>query len=56
VIEEKYGFNKTTPKTFVLDILKGWLLVVLIGAPVLAAVLWFFEKTIAGSCFIQRIK
>ena len=44
VIEEKYGFNKTTPKTFVLDILKGWLLVVLIGAPVLAAVLWFFEK------------
>ena len=44
VIEEKYGFNKTTPKTFVLDILKGWLLVGLIGAPVLAAVLWFFEK------------
>ena len=44
VIEEKYGFNKTTPKTFVLDILKGWLLVALIGAPVLAAVLWFFER------------
>ncbi len=26
VIEEKYGFNRTTPKTFVLDILKSWLL------------------------------
>ena len=45
VIEEKYGFNKTTPKTFVLDILKGWLLGVLIGAPVFWAVLWFFERT-----------
>jgi STE24 endopeptidase len=45
VIEEKYGFNKTTPKTFVLDILKGWLLGVIIGAPVFSAVLWFFEQT-----------
>jgi STE24 endopeptidase len=33
VIEEKYGFNKTTPKTFVLDILKGWLLGVMIRVP-----------------------
>ncbi|MFC1823816.1 M48 family metallopeptidase [Thermodesulfobacteriota bacterium] len=45
VIEEKYGFNKTTPKTFILDILKSWLLVALIGAIILSAVLWFFEKT-----------
>ncbi|MBT3258798.1 MAG: M48 family metallopeptidase [Deltaproteobacteria bacterium] len=45
VIEEKYGFNKTTPGTFVLDILKGWLLVIIIGAPVFSAILWFFEKT-----------
>ncbi len=45
VIEERFGFNKTTPKTFVLDILKGWLLGVVIGAPVFWAVLWFFEKT-----------
>ncbi len=45
VIEEKYGFNKTTPKTFVLDILKGWLLGVVIGAPVFSAVLWFFGQT-----------
>ena len=45
VIEEKYGFNKTTPKTFVTDILKGWLLAVVIGAPVFSAILWFFEQT-----------
>ena len=44
VIEEKYGFNKTTPKTFVLDILKGWLLIAVIGGIVLSSVLWFFEK------------
>lgn len=44
VIEEKYGFNKTTPKTFVLDTLKSWLLAAVIGGIVLAAVLWFFEK------------
>ena len=31
VIEQKYGFNRTTPKTFCLDILKGWLLAVIIG-------------------------
>jgi len=44
VIEEKYGFNKTTPKTFVLDILKSWLLAAVIGGIILSAVLWFFEK------------
>lgn len=43
VIEEKYGFNKTTPKTFVLDLLKGLLLTVLIGAPIFALVLWIFS-------------
>lgn len=47
VIEEKYGFNKTTPRTFILDILKTWLLVAVLGGIVLSAVLWFFEK--AGS-------
>ena len=38
VIEEKYGFNKTTLKTFFLDMIKGWLLVIVIGAPVFALV------------------
>lgn len=43
VIEERFGFNKTTPKTFVLDMLKSLLLLALIGAPVFALVLWFFS-------------
>ncbi len=43
VIEERYGFNKTTPKTFVVDILKGLLLTVLLGAPIFALILWIFS-------------
>jgi STE24 endopeptidase len=45
VIEEKYGFNKTTLKTFLLDLIKSLILTALIGGIVFAAVLWFFEKT-----------
>lgn len=47
VIEERYGFNKTTPGTFVMDRIKGLLLSVVIGGPLLAGVLWFFIN--AGS-------
>lgn len=43
VLEEKYGFNKTTPKTFVIDLLKGLLLIALLGAPVFALILWIFS-------------
>ncbi|MFH0761747.1 MAG: M48 family metallopeptidase [Bacteroidota bacterium] len=49
VIEEKYGFNKTTPKTFILDKLKSWLLVLLIGTPLAAFIIWIYTKT--GSWF-----
>ena len=44
VLEEKYGFNRTTPRTFALDIVKTLLLAVVIGAPVFSLILWFFEK------------
>ncbi|HEB50493.1 MAG TPA: M48 family peptidase, partial [Desulfobulbus sp.] len=47
VIEERFGFNRTTVRTFIADIAKSLLLAVLLGAPLLAAVLWFFEA--AGS-------
>jgi STE24 endopeptidase len=47
VIEERFGFNKTTWSTFVLDIFKGLLLAILLGTPLLAGVLAFFEY--AGS-------
>ncbi len=49
VIEEKYGFNKTTVKTFILDILKTWALVIVIGAILLSVILWFFEKAGGGA-------
>ncbi|MBQ3835197.1 MAG: M48 family metallopeptidase [Elusimicrobia bacterium] len=44
VIEEKYGFNKTTIKTFVSDILKSLLLTFIIGIPVFALIVWFFIR------------
>ena len=43
VIEEKFGFNKTTPKTFALDLIKGLVLGMALGAPVFAGLIWFFE-------------
>lgn len=42
VIEEKFGFNKTTPKTFVLDMLKGLGVGIVLGGPLLAGILAFF--------------
>ena len=44
VIEEKYGFNRTTVKTFILDILKSLLLIAIIGGFVFSIILWFFGK------------
>jgi STE24 endopeptidase len=43
VIEERFGFNQTTWPTFLLDLAKGVLLAVLLGMPLLAGVLVFFE-------------
>jgi len=43
VLEEKYGFNRTSAKTFFLDLLKAALLTVCLGGPLLALVLWFFQ-------------
>ncbi len=45
VIEEKYGFNRTTAKTYVLDIIKAFFLSIIIGGPVFAVILWFFQET-----------
>lgn len=42
VIEEKYGFNRTTPATFIADIFKHVFLTAVIGAIILCAILWFF--------------
>ncbi len=45
VIEEKFGFNRTTVSTYFADIIKGFFLAVIIGTPLLALILWFFENT-----------
>lgn len=45
VIEEKFGFNKTTPRTFVLDKIKGWLLAVVIGGGMLALIILIYTAT-----------
>ena len=39
VIEEKFGFNKTTPRTFVMDKLKGYLLAVIMGGILLGTLI-----------------
>jgi STE24 endopeptidase len=43
VIEQRYGFNKTTPATFIADRLKGLLLAAVLGGPILACILAIFE-------------
>lgn len=45
VIEEKYGFNKTTRKTFFLDKVKGWLMGAVLGGIILGAIIWFYQTT-----------
>ncbi|MBX2827164.1 MAG: M48 family metallopeptidase [Flavobacteriaceae bacterium] len=45
VIEEKFGFNKTSRKTFFLDKLKGALLGGIIGGGILAIIIWFYQQT-----------
>ena len=45
VIEEKYGFNKSTKKLFFLDKLKSWLLMIILGGGILALVVWFYQQT-----------
>ncbi|MBW1898674.1 MAG: M48 family metallopeptidase [Deltaproteobacteria bacterium] len=43
VIEERFGFNKTSPATFVTDLLKGLVLALLLGGPLLSGILLFFQ-------------
>lgn len=45
ILEEKYGFNKMTLKTFVSDLLKGLLLGILLGVPLLYLIFWLYQTT-----------
>jgi STE24 endopeptidase len=48
VIEEKFGFNKTTPKTFIMDKIKGYLLTIVIGGIILTTLIWLVFSMGAG--------
>lgn len=45
VIEERFGFNTTTVKTFILDRFKGWVVGALIGGGLLALIVWIYESS-----------
>lgn len=49
VIEERFGFNKSTSTLFFMDKLKGWLMTIIVGGGLLALVIWFYQ--ISGSLF-----
>lgn len=42
VIEQKYGFNKSTVKTYILDKLKSYLLAIIIGFPLSYLIIWLY--------------
>jgi len=45
VIEERFGFNRTTVRTFITDLIKGGILAVMLGVPLLYVILWLMEKS-----------
>jgi len=45
VIEERFGFNRSTPGLFIADLFKGLALMLLLGVPLLLATLWFMNAT-----------
>ncbi len=48
-IEERYGFNKMTPKLFFIDKIKSYVLTILVGGSILSAFIWFYQ--VAGKQF-----
>jgi len=45
VVEEKFGFNKVTPRLFVVDKLKSTLLMTLLGGGMIALIIWIYQLT-----------
>ena len=45
VIEERFGFNKITPKLFILDKLKGYAMTIVLGGGILFVVIWIYTLT-----------
>jgi len=44
VVEQKFGFNQTTWQTWVLDLLKAALLMLILGLPLIATILWLMNQ------------
>ncbi|OQD74132.1 hypothetical protein PENDEC_c012G04650 [Penicillium decumbens] len=53
VLEEKFGFNKQTLKLWVTDMLKGQVLGIVLGTPIISAVLKIVQKT--GNSFFYYL-
>ncbi|KZV71232.1 hypothetical protein PENSPDRAFT_578162 [Peniophora sp. CONT] len=49
-LEAEHGFNKTTPGLYITDMIKSWVLGLVLGTPLLAAFLYIFEW--AGDRFL----
>lgn len=45
VIEEKFGFNKTTIATFFSDKIKSFIVMIIVGGALLSLIIWFYELT-----------
>ncbi len=45
VIEEKFGFNKTSIKTFFIDKIKSMIMMIIVGGGLLTLIIWFYELT-----------
>lgn len=45
VIEERFGFNKVTPKLFILDKLKSYAMTIVLGGGILFVIIWIYTLT-----------
>ncbi|HTT07882.1 MAG TPA: M48 family metallopeptidase [Gammaproteobacteria bacterium] len=53
VIEQRFGFNRTTPVTFIGDMLKSAILLLILGGPFAAGVLWLMQ--LAGAWWWLKV-
>ena len=43
VVEQHFGFNRTSASTFLADLVKGWVIALVVATPLLAAALWLMR-------------
>ena len=52
VIEKEFGFNKSTPKIYIMDKLKSYFLLLILGVPLISLILYFFEETVNAWLYV----